>query len=83
MNHLLEEIMQERLRQARISFNLAMTATALSFGVSLAGAGLLFTNQFPEGTVTTIGGLASSAHFIRLAKDANDRLDGLLKELTD
>lgn len=75
--------MHERLRQARISFNLAMIATGISFGVSLAGAGLLFTKQLPEGTITAVGGLASSAHFIRLAKEYNDRLDALLKELDD
>jgi hypothetical protein len=81
MKNLFSEIMKERLRQARISFNLAMTATGISFGVSLAGAGLLLTNKLPAGAITTVGGLASSAHCIRLAKDANDRLDHLLEEI--
>jgi CHASE2 domain-containing sensor protein len=77
------DIVQERLRQARCSFNLALVATGVSAGVGLAGAGLLLSGKFPEGTVTAAGGLASSACCIRFAKDSNDRLDKILQELND
>ncbi len=76
-------IAQERLRQARYSFNLALVATTASFLVSLTGAGLLLSNKIPEGSVIAAGGLVSSVRSIQLAKDANDRLDKILPELDD
>ena len=76
-------IAHERLRQAHYSFNLAMIAIAVSFCISLVGAGLLLSGKVPEGTVTSAGGLASSVQCLQLAKDANDRLDKILLELED
>ena len=76
-------IAQERLRQARLSFNLALIATATSACVSLLGAGLLLAGQATQGAVTTTGGLAFSVRCVQLAKDANDRLDKILAELQD
>ena len=76
-------IAQERLRQAHHSFNLALVATAVSFGISLIGAGLLLLGKVPEGTVTSAGGLASSVRCLQFAKDTNDRLDKILVELED
>lgn len=76
-------IAQERLRQARYSFNLALTATALSACIGLLGAGLLLLGKVPEGGVTAAGGIAVSVRCIQLAKDANDRLDKILPELKD
>lgn len=76
-------IAAERLRQAHHSFNLALVATAVSFGISLIGAGLLLSGEVPEGTVTSAGGLVSSVQCLQFAKDANDRLDKILVELED
>ncbi len=76
-------IAQERLRQAHHSFNLALIATALSFGINLIGAGLLLSSKVPEGTVTAAGGLVSSVQCLKFAKDANNRLDKILEELDD
>ncbi|TBR56409.1 hypothetical protein B4U84_30065 [Westiellopsis prolifica IICB1] len=76
-------IAQERLRQARYSFNLALIATALSACISLVGAGLLLSGKVPEGTVTAAGGMAASVRCIQFAKDTNDRLDKVLAELKD
>jgi len=73
-------ILHERLRQARLSFNLALTATATSFLVSLVGAGLLLSGKVPEGTITSAGGLATSVRCLKFAKDVNDRLDNLIEE---
>ena len=70
-----EQIHQERLRQARLSFNLALTATAISFFITLIGGGLLLSGKTPSGTITSAVGLVSSAGCLKLAKDANDRLD--------
>ena len=71
-------IAQERLRQARYSFNMALAATFVSFLISLAGAGMLLSNKFPQGTILTATGLVSAVEFQKLAKDANDRLDKIL-----
>lgn len=76
-------IAQERLRQSNHSFNLALIATAVSFCISLVGAGLLLLGKVPEGTVTSAGGLVSSVQCLKFAKDANDRLDKILVELED
>jgi hypothetical protein len=76
-------IVRERIRQARHSFNLALAATTTSFLISIVGAGLLFANKVPEGGATTAGGLLSSLSFIKLAKDANDRLDLIYGELDE
>ena len=73
-------IAQERLRQARLSFNLALTATAISFSISLIGGGLLLSGKIPSGTITSGVGLVSSARCLKFAKDANDRLDKILDE---
>ncbi len=73
-------IIEERLRQARYSFNMAFFATSLSFLISLAGAGMLLSNKVPQGTVLTATGLVSAVEFQKLAKDANDRLDQILVE---
>jgi hypothetical protein len=77
------EIAKERLRQAQKAFDLAFGATMFTTAISLIGAISLFTGKVHEGTVTTVGGLATSIHCMRLAKDANDRLDKLLVELNE
>jgi hypothetical protein len=83
MSPIEQDIAQERIRQARNASNLALISTAIATGISLLGATLLLIGKVPEGTVTTAGGLATSIHCIRLAKDANDRLDKLLTELNE
>jgi hypothetical protein len=70
-------IVCERLRQAQLSFNLALGASAISALVGLIGAGLLLSGQLSEGTVTAAIGITSSVCCSRMAKDANDRLDRL------
>lgn len=76
-------IAQERLRQARLSFNLALAATAVSFFISLIGGGLLLSGKISSGTVTSAVGLVSSAGCLKFGKDANDRLDKILNESED
>ncbi|WP_445634542.1 Cyanobacterial TRADD-N associated 2 transmembrane domain-containing protein [Nostoc sp. DSM 114161] len=78
-----QQVLMERLRQARHSFNLTLFATAMSFFVSLVGAGLLLSGKATEGTVTATGGIAASVRCAQLAKEANDRLDKTLAEIND
>jgi hypothetical protein len=73
-------IIQERIRQARYSFNLALIATALGVLVSLVGVVILLTGKnYLAGVPTTSGGAIFTIGCTRLAKDANDRLDKLAK----
>lgn len=76
-------IAQERLRQARHSFNLALVMTTASAIISFIGIGLLWSVKVPEGTITAAGGLISSVRCLQLARDTNDRLDKIAKELKD
>lgn len=78
-----QKIAQERLRQARNASNIAHSSAVIAIGVSFLGWFWVFTGKAPEGALATTGGTASSVLCCRIAKDANDRLDGLLKELTD
>ncbi|WP_366513727.1 hypothetical protein [Moorena sp. SIOASIH] len=48
--------------------------------MGLAGAGLLIFKQSSQGAVTTGLGLASNIAFVKLAKDANDRLDEAIED---
>lgn len=81
-----QSIHQERLRQARVSFNLAFGFTAASAFISFVGVLMLFSGNVSAGTVTTVGSVTAgtvSASCLRLAKDANDRLDETAKALDD
>ena len=72
-----QDIIEECLRQARLSFNMALVAIASNTFITLISIGLLLGGQVSEGTATTIGGLAStvvSVQFLKLAKNAGDRL---------
>ncbi len=75
------EIARERLRQARHSFNTALTSSITFTGFSLMGAVLLIGGTVTEGAAISSVSMISSVGCIRLAKDANDRLDKLLDEL--
>ena len=74
-------IVQERLRQAHHSFNLALGMTAACAFISLVGVGLLLSGEAAEGTATAAVGIASSVRCLQLAKDANNRLDKMASEL--
>lgn len=75
------EIGHERLRQARYSFNTALASSAAFTAISLVGATLLLFGKIPEGAFVASSGMLSSAGCVRLAKDANDRLDNIMNEL--
>ena len=72
--------LNERIRQAKLSFNLLVYATVISGIVGLIGAGLLMSNKLSKGAVTTGLGLPSNIAFVKLAQDANDRLDEAIRE---
>jgi hypothetical protein len=82
-NEIKHRIAEERLFQASFSFKLASIATAAFASISLIGAGLLLSGYLSEGTLTAASGAGSTIYCIKLAKDANDRLDRIFAELND
>jgi hypothetical protein len=78
-----QRIIEERLFQASLSFRLASIATAAFASVSLVGAGLLLSGYLSEGTLTAASGAVPTVYCVKLAKDSNDRLDRIFKELKD
>lgn len=79
-------VIKERLRQAKSSFNIALTLTIISAIISVTGVGLLLSEKTPEGTATTAGGLASkivSISLLKMTKDTNERLDKIATEFQD
>ncbi|MEH2464539.1 TRADD-N-associated membrane domain-containing protein [Nostoc sp.] len=73
-------VRKERLRQAQWSFNVALMMSAMCGIFSLFGVGLSVSGNLPDGSITVVQGLLSSVPWLRLAKDANDRLDRLIAE---
>jgi hypothetical protein len=73
-----QAIFQERLRQARYTFNTALVSSAAFAIISTTGAVMLMLGTASEGAVMASTGMVGTMECIRLAKDANDRLDDLI-----
>ncbi len=71
-------ITSEILRQAQVSFNVALCTSIASAVLGFIGAGLLLSGQLSEGSVAAAVGISSSLCCSKMAKDANDRLEHLL-----
>lgn len=69
------------MRQAHLSFNFALIATALYLTISFLGASYLINNQTSEGAVATAVGLIASLRYMQIAKDATNRLDKMMNNL--
>ncbi len=81
-----KKILQERLRQAQLSFNFALSLTVVSSLTTVVYLGLLLSGQIPEQKSTAAGGLGSgivSDSLLTFTKNANDRLDRLAVEFDD
>ena len=79
-------VIKERLRQARLSFNLALGLTLISAIISLAGIGLLLSGKISEGTATTAGGISAKivgVGLLKMTKDTNERLDKIAIDFQD
>lgn len=77
-------IRYERLRQARVNFNLACALTVVSASLCFAGVALFWSGKLPEGAAMTAGGFVSTfvtSQCLRLNKDAHNQLDELTEDL--
>jgi hypothetical protein len=73
-------ILQERLRQAHHSFNMALFGATACGITGLLGIILALNGKVSEGSFMATGGLAPIAACVQCAKDANDRLDRIFEE---
>lgn len=81
-----DKLMQERLRQAKLSFNTSLGLILISGILSFSGIVLILTGKVPEGMTMTSGGLVSKVVIVRsmqLTKDTNDRLDKIAENRDD
>jgi hypothetical protein len=69
------QITAEWLRQTKLSFNIALIATAIATIIILTGATLLLSGKLSEGSFITISGALSATYCTRFAKECSDRLD--------
>ena len=82
--HHIDGIREERLRQAKSAFNAALGLAVIGVLVVLAGVILLLVGNTTAGVITAASGITSeviSAVLFVLNRDANDRLDGLNRDL--
>ena len=73
-----EALIKELLRQTRLTFNLALTVSAISSTITLSGVGLLYFNKITEASLTTGVGVLATTSSLQLAKQTKADL----KEIT-
>ncbi|NMF65535.1 hypothetical protein DP113_07825 [Brasilonema octagenarum UFV-E1] len=78
-----KNIIEELLRQARLTFNLALSVTAASAMMTLSGVGLLYLNKVPEASLTTGAGILASISSVQFAKDAKQELCEMVDKLEE
>jgi predicted transcriptional regulator len=77
---------RERRRQAKISFNVAVSLAGIAALLSIVFASAVCMKKISEATAAAALGLTSgavSAYCFKLSDDANKRLDATAKELLD
>jgi hypothetical protein len=77
-------IRQERIRQARMAFNLALGLIAVGVLIIFAGIVLIFAVNLSAGVVTTACGMVTqviSAILFKFNGQTNDRLDVISRDL--
>jgi hypothetical protein len=76
-------IVNERLRQARWSFDLALICIVLCVSTSVSGLWLLYKGKITEGFAASASGVIPISKCVKFAREANDRLDRLKNEDED
>ena len=74
------ECMQELLRQAKLTFNLALSVTAASAMMTLGGVGLLYFNKVSEASLTAGGGALATITSVQLAKQTKEELLEIIEQ---
>ena len=74
------EIRKELLRQAKLTFNVALFVSAASAMITLFGVGLIYLNKVSEASLTASGGAIATITTLNMAKEAKDELREILAE---
>jgi hypothetical protein len=74
-----EEILQEWLRQARQSHNVALTVIVTSAILAFAGVGLVYSNKVQEGAITTTAGGVTTVAATRFANQKKKELQQMME----
>ncbi|MBD2207659.1 hypothetical protein H6G33_35470 [Calothrix sp. FACHB-1219] len=80
INDVKKEFMQELLRQAKLTFNLALSVTAASAMMTLGGVGLLYFNKVSEASLTAGGGALATITSIQFAKQTKEELLEIIEQ---
>lgn len=80
INDVKKEFIQELLRQAKLTFNLALTVTAASAIMTLGGVGLLYFNKVSEASLTAGGGALATITSIQFAKQTKEELLEIIEQ---
>jgi small neutral amino acid transporter SnatA (MarC family) len=65
------EIRKELLRQAKLTFNVALFVSAASAIITLFGVGLIYFNKVSEASLTASGGAIATITTLNMAKEAS------------
>jgi hypothetical protein len=74
---------EERLRQAKQTFNLAIVSISACVLTTVGGIGLLYSGKTAIGIITGAAGAIPISRCIKFYREANDRLDELMDESDD
>ncbi|MEG4487452.1 TRADD-N-associated membrane domain-containing protein [Microcoleus sp. D2_18a_B4] len=74
-----EEILEEWLRQARQSYNVALTVIGTSAILAFVGVGLVYVNQVREGAITTAAGGVTTVAATRFANQKKKELQEMME----
>ncbi|QIR35626.1 hypothetical protein HCG51_01885 [Tolypothrix sp. PCC 7910] len=80
VNDVKKEFMQELLRQAKLTFNLALSVTAASAMMTLGGVGLLYFNKVSEASLTAGGGALATITSVQFAKQTKEELLEIIEQ---
>lgn len=80
INDVKKEFMQELLRQAKLTFNLALSITAASAIMTLGGVGLLYFNKVSEASLTAGGGALATITSVQFAKQTKEELLEIIEQ---
>ncbi|WP_392476239.1 hypothetical protein [Nostoc sp. C110] len=75
-----QKIIDELIRQAQLTFNLALGVTTASAIIALLGVGLFYLDKMPEASLTTGAGIMASIGSVQFAKDAREELQEVLEK---
>lgn len=76
-----QKIIDELIRQAQLTCNLAVGVTAASAMMTLLGVGLLYLDKIPEASLTTGAGIMASIGSVQFAREAREELKQILEDV--